>query len=75
MSLVPDKPIQQVGEWAWGKLVNGFVYIAPQTYGGGEGRNILIKNSLFCKQMECYAYEVKIREWNMFCLFIIISTS
>ena len=38
VSLVPDKPIQPAGAWVWGKLVNGYVYRAPQTY-GGEGRN------------------------------------
>ena len=40
VSLVPDKPIQPVGTWVWGKLVNGFVYRAPQTL-GGEGKEFV----------------------------------
>jgi hypothetical protein len=27
----------QVGNWVWGRLVNGFVYIAPRSFGGGAG--------------------------------------
>ena len=26
----------QVGQWIWGKLVNGFVYNAPRAFGGGN---------------------------------------
>ena len=29
--------LSQVGQWVWGKLVNGFVYNAPRAFGGGNG--------------------------------------
>ena len=34
VSKVPLDPIDPVEEWAWGKLTNGLVYFATQTWGG-----------------------------------------
>jgi len=37
-SQLPANPIEPVGQWVWGKLVNGFVYNAPRAFGGaGNG--------------------------------------
>merc|ERR1719373_642821 len=33
-SLLPSDPLQPPETWAWGKLVNGNVYIADQNFGG-----------------------------------------
>ena len=38
VSKVPDDPIQPVEEWAWGKIANGLVYFATQTWGGILGK-------------------------------------
>merc|ERR1712004_906293 len=35
-SQLPANPIEPVGQWIWGKLVNGFVYNAPRAFGGGN---------------------------------------
>ena len=43
LSRLPTNPIEPVGQWVWGKLVNGFVYRARSSYGGGgEMTNILL---------------------------------
>ena len=38
VSKVPADPIQPVEEWAWGKIANGLVYFATQTWGGILGK-------------------------------------
>merc|ERR1711990_901766 len=38
-SQLPANPIEPVGQWIWGKLVNGFVYNAPRAF-GGEGNGV-----------------------------------
>merc|ERR1712088_609353 len=35
-SQLSANPIEPVGQWIWGKLVNGFVYNAPRAFGGGN---------------------------------------
>merc|ERR1712088_1001500 len=35
-SQLPANPIEPVGQWIWGKLVNGFVYNAPRAFGVGN---------------------------------------
>merc|ERR1712088_352634 len=35
-SQLPANPIEPVGQWIWGKLVNGFVYNAPRAFGRGN---------------------------------------
>jgi len=37
ISQLPNNLIEPEGQWVWGKLVNGFVYNAKQSFGGGGG--------------------------------------
>ena len=36
-SKVPVNPLEPIGDWVWGKLINGFVYRARSSYGGNGG--------------------------------------
>ena len=36
-SKVPVNPLEPLGDWVWGKLINGFVYRARSSYGGDGG--------------------------------------
>ena len=40
VSQVPSSPLEPVGDWVWGRLINGFVYRARSSYGGGGGGKI-----------------------------------
>ena len=43
-SKVPLNPIEAIGDWIWGKLINGFVYRARSSHGGdgrGKESNVL----------------------------------
>jgi len=35
-SQVPTNSLEPVGQWVWGKLINGFVYRAKSSYGGAS---------------------------------------
>ena len=52
-SVTPNHPLEPLGHWVWGKLVNGFVYRAPQTFGGAKGKiepkSDLVVNKLVSK--------------------------
>ena len=37
-SQVPTNSLEPVGQWVWGKLINGFVYRAKSSYGGASGK-------------------------------------
>ena len=36
-SKIPLNPLEPIGDWVWGKLINGFVYRARSSYGGDGG--------------------------------------
>ena len=40
VSQVPADPLEPIGDWVWGRLINGFVYRARSSYGGGAGGKI-----------------------------------
>ena len=36
-SKLPINPLEPIGDWVWGKLINGFVYRARSSNGGDAG--------------------------------------
>jgi len=44
-SKVPVNPLEPIGDWVWGKLINGFVYRARSSYGGNGGAVIGVSSS------------------------------